>query len=516
MSTRFVACLLLAGAALLLVGCSADEPAVPPPGGAPDFVSGDLAPGGGFAIALNAADGPDDRRIGPFILRGDNLRRVPELGALAIDLRIENAGRDIHSEPVGLTFIMLRPDSVRVLDADNGLEGPGAAIVFGFANDDARWTPGEISFPRTVHFAASEGAAVAFAARLDLGNGPLSGAVSGVVWNDRDRDGLRGIGELPLSGIPVQLRLPGCDDDCTDPAHVADHLRLAVTDLDGSYAFDNLGAGFYTVSALPLQPLEPTTPTQLHVMLAQLPDGTVSRFEEADFGFLVEGTNTVVELMPSADTTVRADVESRANDNYGCDPYVAVGRGRAGEPDRIRGLLRYDLPQFFRENTLVRATLEGQVARFRDGTGQVYHLAVNLVAPSDSTGDWIEGNGSEQADIGLGCEWVDPAFGVAWIGAGDGGDANNQTQPDFLREPVALATVVQDNMAPVTIARWDVTGLVQAWYRDGPLNHGFVIRDVDERGDFRSLWFASREGEEAGLGRAPRLVLEFEELPPPR
>ena len=37
---------------------------------------------------------------------------------------------------------------VEILNPDNDIHGPGAAIVFEFANDDAMWTPGEESFPR--------------------------------------------------------------------------------------------------------------------------------------------------------------------------------------------------------------------------------------------------------------------------------------------------------------------------------------------------------------------------------
>ncbi len=515
MNTRLALTLLLAGAALL-AACSADNPSLTPPGGDPDFVSGDLEPAGpSFAIAVNAADGPDERRPGPFILRGENLRWLSEPGALAVDLTIENAGTGIHPEPVGLTFIALLPGGVRVLDADNGLEGPGAAIIFGFANDDALWTPGEISFPRTVTFAVAEGAAVAFAARLNIGSGPLAGVIAGRVWNDLDHDGASGELEMGIPGVPVMLLDPDAPADSTgsgDPGFV----RLTRTDADGRYRFAGLPAGLHTVGARPVLPLEPTTPTELHVLLAELPDGTVSSFEGADFGFFAEEPVAMLELEPAADTTVRADVDSRMNDNYGCDPYVAVGRGRAGEPDRIRGLVRFDLPQFFREVSVVRATLVAPVALFRDGSSQVYRLAVHAVAPADSARPWQEGNGSEHVDFGLGCEWVDPAHGVAWIGAGDGGDANNQTQPPFLAAAAAVTTVVQDGMGPIVLAQWDVTALVEAWYSGRLPNDGLVIRDVGEPGDFRSLWFASREGEEAGVGRALRLVIEFSDVPPPR
>lgn len=542
----------LLAAALLLPACSAESPTGVAPTGGAEVVSGDLRPAGpDFSLEIRTADLPGQPAAGPFVLMGANLRRVPEQGALAVDLSVRNAGGEAVPEPVGLTFTGLIPDSVRVLDADNGLQGPGAAIVFGFANDDALWTPGEESFPRTVRFAVAEGAGMAFAARLDLGAVPAGGRLGGLVWHDADRDGVRDAGEAGLPGVTVLLATPsafedggakhgdldlddGDDDDCDDgdcddcdggdcgggtdggdDPEPDELLRFVVTDAEGRYAFTGLAAGFYTVRAVPLPPAEPTTPAELHVLLPALPDGGVGSFTQADFGFVTGEVPTLVELAPAADTTVRADLPERTNDNYGCDPYVAVGRGRAGEPDRIRGLVRFDLPQFFREVTVVRATLEGVVARFRDGTGQTYRLGVHAVAMDDSRTPWEEGNGSEHVDFGVGCDWVDPAFGVAWFGRDDGGDDNNQSQPRFLAEPAAVATVVQDSLPPLQPVRWDVTALVRAWHAGRLPNDGVVVRDLDGAGEFRSLWFASREGEEAGLGRALRLVVEYADAPPP-
>ncbi|MFO7608349.1 MAG: hypothetical protein R6X35_04015 [Candidatus Krumholzibacteriia bacterium] len=551
MNIRFRPVLLLLAAALLLPACSDESPTGIAPIGDAEVVSGDLRPAGpDFSLELKTAGLPGRPLAGPFVLHGENLRWVPEQGALAVDLSVRNNGREVVPEPVGLTFTALIPDSARVLDADNGLEGPGAAIVFGFANDDAMWTPGEVSFPRTVHFAVPEGAAMAFAARLDLGVGPMTGRIAGIVWHDTNHDGIRDAGEAGLPGVNVLLLasapceddrakqedhdLDDGDDDCEDgdcddcdggdcgdwdDGDCADGtgevLRSAVTDADGRYAFTGLPAGFYTLRAMPMPPAEPTTAAELHVLLATLPDGTVSSFTQADFGFALGEASTVMEFAPSADTTVRADLPERTNDNYGCDPFVAVGRGREGEPDRIRGLVRFDLPQFFREVTVVRATLEAPVARFRDGAGQTYHLGVHAVVPSDSLTPWVEGNGSEHVDFGVGCDWVDPAYGVAWFGQGDGGDANNQSQPRFLAEPVAVTTVVQDAMPPLLPVQWDVTALVRGWYAGRLPNFGVVVRDLGGAGAFRSLWFASREGEEAGMGQALRLVVEFADVPPP-
>jgi len=510
---------VLVAALLLAAGCSQDPSVTPQGADIGLIVSGDITGSGSdFSIRIEAAGTTDAPLPGPFILHGRNLTSVPGTSHVSVDLSVTNAGATTYAEPVALTFINLMPAGVRVLDADNGVEGPGATIVFGFANDDARWTPGEESLPRTVTFATEDGGALAFNARIDIGPSWASGRIGGVVWGDANRNGVMDPDETGLPGVNVLLA-PGDDDPVVGPTGDVDtrrFLRSTMTGADGTYAFEQLPAGFYTVEARPMPPAEPTTPRQTFVLLTVL-DGGVSHFDHADFGFALGDTTGAMDLLPVADTTVRADVDSRMNDNYGCDAYVAVGRGREGQPDRIRGLVQFALPVFFREQVLVSATLVGQVARFRDGVGQTYSLAVNAVVPTDSLTPWIEGDGYEYSEGNIsGCEWVDAAYGVAWRGAGDGGDANNQTQPDFDPEPAAVAMVYQDSMAPVNIASWDVTDLVRGWYDGSIPNLGLVIRDVSEPGAFRSLWFASKEGEEAHLGRALRLVLVFADAPPVR
>jgi hypothetical protein len=502
-------CLLLA--LVLVVACSGDGPIQQPPA-SDHLLAGAVDPAAGsFAVVLETAGTPDRPLQGPFVLRGTGLRYVPEAGALAVDLTITNAGDYPHPMPVGLTFMELLPDSATVLDPDNGVFGPGAAIVFDFANDDLEWTPGETSLPRTVHFGVGPGEAVAFLARVDIGAGSLMGAIGGLVWHDANGDGVADPGEPGLPQMTVVLELPGPTTAGADDPPPPDVLTTQ-TDADGRYRFAGLPAGFYTVQAFATGGGQPTTGAPLHVLLSEI-DGAVSVFEDADFGFWRFNFRPV-ELEAVADATVRADVGARANDNYGCAPYLAVGRGRAGEPDLIRGLVQFEVPGAHEWALPRQALLVLQIDRYRDGVGQVYELGLHPVLDSGERTPWPEGNGSDLPD-GSSCMWVDEAEGVAWVGAGDGGDANNTTQPDATAEPVAVATVAQMGMGPSALVTWDITPLVHAWMRGEAPNHGLFLRDLaPEPSDFRSLWFVSREGEDPASGRrGPRLVMVYADDP---
>lgn len=507
--------IVLVGAALALLAlaaCSGDGTFGPdfdtPAQDTRTVVANDLAPSGAdFSITIPDGGTANHPVAGPLVLFGRNLRVDEATGGLLVDLSVLNGGDLALPEPVGLTFTELLPAGAAVLNADNGETGAGAAIAFGFVNDDTHWTPGEESLPRTVLFALPEGGAVAFRAHINAGAGPLTGAIGGMVFQDLDADGVQDPDEGPAAGIRVVVvsepePAPALTDSL--PPVV---VREAFSGADGRYLVGGLPAGFYAVHVEPPLPSTVTTPMPLYVTLAD-EGGVIGSFDGADFGVDLVLPDVVV-IDAAADATVRADLDSRMNDNYGCDPYVAVGRGRDGAPDRIRGLVRFDVPLFFRDAPLLRASLVMQVGQFRDGAGQVYDLGVHAVAAGDSLENWIEGNGSEHPGD---CEWVDAAYGVAWIGAGDGGDANNQTQPRFAADAAATLQVTQAATPDGALLTWDVTDLVSRWLA-GESNYGIVIRDVSAAGSFRSLWLVSNEGAAAGLGAAPRLELEF--APPP-
>jgi hypothetical protein len=261
---------------LSLAGCggnddSAVAPATPLDGTA-GVVQGDFAAAAAtFEFTSVVELDRPDRPAGPFRIRGRVTGYDSEVGALIVELTVVNAGERTYPEPVDLTFVRLLPAGVTVLEADNGEDGVGASFRFAFANDDAMWTPGEESFPRTIQFVVAAGTAIGFAARIDVGMPAVGGAIGGLVWDDTDEDGIVDDGEAGIGGVGVRVEAG------------PDHHWLASTAADGTYRVDGLPAGFYTVVRLPHPRLRATTAPQLQVALVA-DDGGVSDFLAANFG----------------------------------------------------------------------------------------------------------------------------------------------------------------------------------------------------------------------------------------
>ncbi len=276
--------LLLSATLITAAGCSDDSTApVDTSSNAAGLLQGEIGKAD-FELTLGATgDDRNHRRCeGPFVLRGFNMHYEDSLSALVVDLTITNRSRFAYNEPVGLTFVKLLPEGVTVLNPDNGINGVGAAITFAFANDDAKWTPDETSLPRTVQFGVEKGKAVAFAARLDVGEPLDGGSISGRVWFDADEDGE--VDSLE-TGVPGQLIVLSkiSEEDTT----VTDSRRFTRTGPRGGYAFRHLPAGVFVVRRAPNNYTTPTTSDELTVLLTES-DGDVSDFAGADFGVLVK------------------------------------------------------------------------------------------------------------------------------------------------------------------------------------------------------------------------------------
>ena len=222
-------------------------------------------------------------------------------------------------------------------------------------------------------------------------------------------------------------------------------------------------------------------------------------------------------LQAVADAYVRTDLDARRNDNYGAQQVIGVGTSRGGGgipfggPDAFRTLIQFDLTGVAHAD-LTSAVLEMTV--FESVFPSTYEVDIHRIVASGSLTPWIEGNGFEGFPLPPGCANTDDAFGVAWVGAGDGGDANNQTQPNYDPNVLASATVNGPTTSPGMVIGWDVTPLVRAWLDGTVPNHGMLLRDGTSDGTFRALLFGARDGKLRNIPDprnqdGPRLILTY-------
>ncbi|MDH3197766.1 MAG: hypothetical protein OEO21_05955 [Candidatus Krumholzibacteria bacterium] len=264
-----------------LPGCG-DEVTILQPGGGDGLVQGTIRPGDtGFELVLQTAGPAHDPIHGPFVIKGSDIHYDAGIGALMVDLTVTNNSSKTYPLPVRLEFVALLPGSVTVMNPSNDIHGPGAMIEFSFVDRDVHWTPGETSLPRNVQFGVGEGVSIGFAVRLHVGPMPDLGSIGGVVWTDLDEDGVHDPNEPGWGGREIVLTHADSTLDCIQ----LDCLRVwhTKTAYDGSYRFDELRAGHYTVILVRDRCSNPTTPTEIEVILVEM-GGKVSSFLDADFG----------------------------------------------------------------------------------------------------------------------------------------------------------------------------------------------------------------------------------------
>lgn len=310
---------LLMGLVLALAvfaGCSSDEATSPNQvAGQPGVFEGEIE--ADFAITLRSAIGENSPLQGPFVLRGYNVRYDAALGATVCDLTLKNEGEVPHSEPVGITFINLLPAGVEVLNPDNDEHGNGASIVFQFSGEDGMWSPGEESEARETQFKAASNVAIGFVARLDISTQPPGGSIGGVVWNDMNENGEMDPGEDGIGGVTITLESSMAPPDTMPPdTLMTASMDQTVTADDGSYRFDGLDAGFYTVGKEPMPGYMPTTESPMFVILTEDTNG-VSSFLTANFGCKAVD-------MPTPPTLSEGDYVA-VNGHWDGDYLVALG-----------------------------------------------------------------------------------------------------------------------------------------------------------------------------------------------
>lgn len=246
-------------------------------------------------------------------------------------------------------------------------------------------------------------------------------------------------------------------------------------------------------------------------------------FAYRDLIIVARKSQPTLLLKPDADTTVRADLSARRNDNYGMQDFIEVGSGRAdgtqpqGAADRMRALLHFNLDAL-PALRLSNATLRGTVHSFDNGnSGSTYTLDLRNVQASWS-GNGGEGNGYEGSrPTGATATLTDPdnAAGVAWAGAGANTDpaaTNNTSQPGIDGFPQWTQTLSQATVHSGDRVEWDITTLATQWLARTTRNNGVALVDPNSDGQFRGVRLGSREGEVyrlPGWVEGPRLALKW-------
>lgn len=207
---------------------------------------------GGFA-PFAAADGPQAAgRIGDLVwldADGDGIRDAGEAGIDGVDVVLRNATGDVagtattaNGGAYQFTGLLAGTYTVTVAAAPAGTE-PTSTGVGGDRGLDSNATPASVTL----------GANDAEDLTIDFGYRP-TGRISGVAFADWNRNGVRDGSEPALPGVAVSL--------------TGSAAASSSSGGDGSYAFSNLLAGTYQLTA-PGGPLAPPAPLAITLALGQ-------------------------------------------------------------------------------------------------------------------------------------------------------------------------------------------------------------------------------------------------------
>ncbi len=197
-----------------------------------------------------------------------------------IDVFLVNESNMPLGGPVLLSIININPETVGLMNPD------------GFTSDDLPYrkfddefgedhvlSPQETSDSDMFAFYIGENGAFSIEFRLDS-EIPSLGVISGVVFFDGNKNGIRDQGESGLEGFAVSLEFIDGDGIV--------HHKNTNTGVAGDYRFSNLHAAVYTVLLNVPGQAQLTTGNPLVITLLESGDGTVNDYNEADFGIDVE------------------------------------------------------------------------------------------------------------------------------------------------------------------------------------------------------------------------------------
>jgi uncharacterized repeat protein (TIGR01451 family) len=131
------------------------------------------------------------------------------------------------------------------------------------------------------------------------------GAIGDTVWYDTNKNGIQEPGEPGIAGVGLVLSSAGADARCdtADDAPIAN----TVTDANGHYVFNGLGAAVYCVKVI-----ESTVPaglTQTHTPTMPVNLGEGEEYRDADFGYGPSGTTGTIGDLVWSDANANGKVD---------------------------------------------------------------------------------------------------------------------------------------------------------------------------------------------------------------
>jgi hypothetical protein len=202
-------------------------------------------------------------------------------GNICFDVQLGNYTELPIPAPIHFVVTSILPGDISAAEFD-GTTGDGFPY-YDFSSalgSDGMLEHGEISDAVTLCFHTGEPRSFSIGFRIDFGPGPDSAVISGVVFRDVNKNGIRdgceGC-EPGISGITIIMH-KGFEES-------SQNLYITQTNADGEYRFSNLSEGVYTVRAQALSTMwETTSSNPLLVTLIEGLDGVIQSFHQADFG----------------------------------------------------------------------------------------------------------------------------------------------------------------------------------------------------------------------------------------
>ncbi len=318
-SNRRLALLVLCiGATLALVACGTTEPSDPIASDGSSSFNGEIDPTD-ETFLLKRITGPGLN----VDLVGSNLRIDPVEEHVILDVAVHNRTDRPMFAPARVTVGAFVPSAVFPVNVDERIANvPENPIQwYGYYDytmqlgDDGMLGPGETSDTRTWIFSSPGLQAFSFAAFAEFSMDPNRGRISGVAFQDENRNGVRDANEPPQPAISIRLTGPGGQAQST------------LVNPNGEYAFFVDSPGLYSLraEALLLSPLPVcyTTPNPLEVVVP--PTSTTGdlagNFDDADFGVVI---GCDFEPLPAIELTER-ELSEFPQDQYDLLGFELVG-----------------------------------------------------------------------------------------------------------------------------------------------------------------------------------------------